>query len=376
MQAWKISGFRNCLLKLQLRIAVALMWLMFFGVPIVALADNAELPTNWPWRGINVTAFDSVPDDLTRLKKELGINMVRIHVNAFWAVKSLNRDEVLKKSIDWLDAELDACEKLGITSVINFELFPLGGDGQQKIATAFWQNKANLDEIVDVTRQLAAHFHKRGKELTAYDILSEPVEVVNGRAHTPAELGALHERILHEVRVNDPQRWVVLAPGPWGVPGGYANYNPPSGSRIVWGVHMYLPHDFTHQGIKEFELGYEYPGRIKLKWWDKTQLKVALQPVLDFQKNHPGPVWVGEFSAVRWAKGGDQYLRDVTEIFDENDWGWAYFSGTGWHGWNPDFDNLFATDAPQDLPQHRVGFQSDRWQTLREIFHKSQPSEH
>jgi endoglucanase len=374
MQAWKINRLFICMLKPRLQIPALLVWMMmFFGLPNVTFADNGGLPTNWPWRGINVTAFDSSPDDLTRLKKALGINMVRLQVGPFWAVKGLNRDEVLRKSIAWVDAELDTCKMLGITSVINFELFPLGGDSQQKINAAFWNNKANLDEIVDVTHQLATHFHERGSELAAYDVLSEPVEVINGKAHTPAELGTLQERILHEVRVNDPQRWVVLAPGPWGGPDGYVNYNPPSGSRIIWGFHMYVPHEFTHQGIKSFKLGYEYPGRIHLKWWDKSQLRITLQPVLKFQDSHPGPVWVGEFSAVRWAKGGEQYIKDLASIFDENGWGWSYFSGTGWHGWNPDYDNLFSTDAPEDWPRHRVGFSSDRWKTLRLIFHKSLP---
>jgi hypothetical protein len=88
--------------------------------------------------------------------------------------------------------------------------------------------------------------------------------------------------------------------------------------------------------------------------------------VLNFQKLHPGPVWVGEFSAVRWAKGGEHYLLDVTDIFKDNKWGWTYFSGLDWHGWNPDFDSEYSTD--QDSAFHRVGLKSERWKTLKEIF--------
>ena len=83
---------------------------------------------------------------------------------------------------------------------------------------------------------------------------------------------------------------------------------------------------------------------------------------------HPAPVYIGSFSAVRWAKGGEEYISDAVSIFNEVNWGWAYFSATGWHGWNPDYDNIFSNDESYKWKEHRVGQDSARWETLRKIF--------
>lgn len=92
-------------------------------------------------------------------------------------------------------------------------------------------------------------------------------------------------------------------------------------------------------------------------------------PLRQFQKQHDVPVMVGEFSAVRWAEGGEQYLNDLAELFDEYGWSWHYFSATGWHGWNPDYNqNYPGKDGVGNWKKDYVGERSVRWQTLREIF--------
>jgi hypothetical protein len=78
-------------------------------------------------------------------------------------------------------------------------------------------------------------------------------------------------------------------------------------------------------------------------------------------------VWVGEFSAVRWASGGEQYIRDLVNVFERNNMGWEYFSFGNWHGWNPDYDNIY-TPPGEDPKAHYVGEKSLRWQTLKTIF--------
>jgi len=183
----------------------------------------------------------------------------------------------------------------------------------------------------------------------------------------PQWKGAL-ENIVSEIRKFDKKRWIVISPGSGGGPGGYANFQPPTDSRLIWGAHMYLPHAFTHQGLKGRARGVVYPGRIRGKYWDKSALREALAPLKQFQKKHSGPIFIGEFSAVRWASGGELYVRDLAAIFDENNWGWTYFSATGWHGMNPDYDDKFSSDNPKEWKSHFVGDTSPRWQTLRSIF--------
>ena len=35
--------------------------------------------------------------------------------------------------------------------------------------------------------------------------------------------------------------------------------------------------------------------------WGKAQLQAALQPAIDFQKAYGVPMYIGEFSAIRWC---------------------------------------------------------------------------
>jgi hypothetical protein len=58
--------------------------------------------------------------------------------------------------------------------------------------------------------------------------------------------------------------------------------------------------------------------------WDKPQLRKALQPVRDFQLAHHVGIYVGEFSALRWAPGACNWLRDCIDLFEEYGWDWTY----------------------------------------------------
>ncbi|MFC1852481.1 hypothetical protein ACFL27_19970 [candidate division CSSED10-310 bacterium] len=48
------------------------------------------------------------------------------------------------------------------------------------------------------------------------------------------------------------------------------------------------------------------------------------------------PIYVGEFSAIRWAPDNSAYyyLRDVIELFEEYEWNWTYHAFREWHGWS------------------------------------------
>ena len=106
------------------------------------------------------------------------------------------------------------------------------------------------------------------------------------------------------------------------------------------------------------------------KVWNAEVLKEVMGPLRVFQKKHQVPVVIGEFSAVRWAEGGEQYIKDLVAIFNDYGWGWLYFSGSGWHGWNPDYNHHFPgkDNGENRWQEDFVGEQSLRWQTLREIF--------
>ena len=88
--------------------------------------------------------------------------------------------------------------------------------------------------------------------------------------------------------------------------------------------------------------------------WDKAQLEEVLQPVVDFQRKYGVHIYIGEFSAIRWAPGDSayRYLKDLIDVFETNGWDWSYHAFREWSGWSvehgPDRQDTTPTPTPTD----------------------------
>ena len=353
------------------------IWLVFAALCHVSVwvsAQELSYPVNWPWHAVSIGFPGGSAADIRRYKTSLNINAVRLDIVPRWYAlrQGMNGDQAFKDALVWTDEMLDTCAALGITAIIHMDHFPMDpSDVAESSSAAFWNDQAESEKIVSVAHQLATRYGTRGKELAAYHVISEPLVYNDGRAISPPQLAELQRRIISEIRKVDKERWIVVSPGPGGLPQGYQQFSAPVASHLIWGAHMYEPHKFTHQGINGRPLGVEYPGSADGRYWDKNELRRLIEPLRLFQQNHPAPVFIGEFSAVRWAKGGEQYLLDIVSIFNEYGWGWDYFSATDWHGWNPDYDESYSTDVPESSwKSHFVGDRSKRWATLKMLFGK------
>jgi len=352
-----------------------LAWVSAFGIVFALLIapstlQAAEMPEGWPWHGVSIGFPEGDPADIERYKQELGIDAVRLQLKLrkYAKRRHLTKEQAWDDGIAWVNRMLDCCSSQDVRAIINISAFPLDPDEDMTQTQAgFWKEKSNLDGVITVAARLAFEFRTRGKELAGYDVMSEPVIVEGGVSRRPEAWPSLLRRIVSTIREHDSHRWIVIVPGPWGGPNGYNDFEPVADSRMIYGVHVYKPHRFTHQGIRDISMGEIYPGMVGFRLWNKERLEQALAPLRRFQQQHDVPVLVGEFSAVRWAKGGEQYIKDLSAIFDDYGWSWLYFSATGWHGWNPDYNQHYPgrrTDASEDF----LGDQSIRWQTLRDIF--------
>lgn len=343
------------------------------GTGYTHAADIQLMPPKWPWHGVSMGFPEATPKDLERYHKELGINVVRLQVKArqFAEKQAISGDKALDAGLLWADEMLDTCARLGVVAVVNISQFPLNPSEPEQKTPEFWRRSESRRGVLTTVRHVVESLRHRGNELVAYDFMSEPVIVRGGKSIAPEPWPELLQQIVTIVNDKDSKRWLLVSPGPWGGADGYLAFDPPTGARLIWGAHIYTPHAFTHQGIREISPGKNYPGLIGWRFWNKNTLRKTLQPLIDFNKQHPGPVFIGEFGAARWAEGGERYLRDLADMIADQGWGWAYFSGTGWHGWNPDYNQHYPgkdEEYPDEWKQDYVGDKSLRWQTLRSIF--------
>lgn len=330
-------------------------------------------PAQWPWRGVAVAFDGAQPADVPMLVDFLRINSISLQIKPRLRASKerIPPREALRKEFQWAADMLDACRAAHIVGILVFYDFPIDPAlGFNQKDHRFWDDPALVGEMVDLAGELAAFCQGRGPELAGYQIQSEPAVRGKGEPRLPQDWPGITERVIRSIRAADPARWIVVSLTLGANPAEYAAAKPLKHERIVYNAHMYLPHQFTHQGLEGYPLGPRYPGRVGLKFWDRNALRDVLQPLAAFGRKHGVPVWIGEFSAARWATGAEQYLTDLVDIFNAEGWGWCYFAygGVG-HAWNPDYDTNFAVakDAASWKPQFQ-GAQSVRWRTLYKMF--------
>lgn len=293
--------------------------------------------------------------DALRALSDWGANLVRYQMTRNWdQVGDVNRDKQdfmrwIDRSLDTLDKILADCEKLGIVVCVDLHT-PPGGRFEDKSMRMFYEPEY-ADFYVEVWRHIAARCKDR-PAVWGYDLLNEPVQ------NRPSPEGcdnywALQERAARAVRAIDPRTAIIVEVDQWDDPGGYDFVKPMAVPGVVYQAHMYRPHAFTHQGVHGGKERWAYPGTIKGVVYDKAALRRELQPVRDFQLAYNVPIYIGEFSAIRWGQGADQYLKDVTEIFEEYGWDWSYHAFREWSGWSLEHGDVESDTQPAAAPPAR-----------------------
>lgn len=216
-----------------------------------------------------------------------------------------------------------------------------------------FQEQRYQDKLIEVWDRIARRY--RGRQVVyAYDLLNEAVEgtVADGLLNWRD----LATKATETIRAIDPGKPIVFEPGPWGGPDGFDFLEPLDLDRVIYSFHMYRPHSFTHQGVHNDRTGIAYPGRIDGQYWDREALREAMRPAIEFQEIFNVHMYVGEFSAIRWAPGdsGYNYLRDVIELFEEYGWDWSYHAFREWDGWSVEHGPDRMDRRPASSPTPRM----------------------
>lgn len=260
---------------------------------------------------------------------------------------------------------LPLCDSLGIKVTLDLHTLP-GGTQYRKeemIRHRLFSDRIWQLEFIRIWEEIAITF-RNAPALWAYDLANEPVEgkVAAGLLnwHQLAKVTS------HAIRALDPKHKIVLEGTPGGGRLSLLQFKPlPALTNLAYSFHFYDPVAFTHQGIINQDT-LTYPGSISGKFWDSTALRQALQPVRDWQLQHHAEIYVGEFSAVRWAPNGSayRYLRECISVFEEWGWSWAYHAWREWDGWSVEYGSQHSDNVPATEP-------TDRLLLLKEFFRKN-----
>jgi hypothetical protein len=271
------------------------------------------------------------------------------------AVSVEGYDAWLEGELKRLDAALPVCEENGLRVVVDLHSPPGGRatvSGYVGSDDRLFTDPACQAKFIAVWQRIATRY-RDARPIWGFDLANEPVEDLVEEGCDDWQ--GLAERAAREIRAIDPRRTIIVEPAAWGGPDGLADLVPLPFSNVVYSVHMYLPHAFTHQGVHGAGPAWRYPGVIDGKLWDKAQLEAALRPVADFERTHGVPIYIGEFSAIRWAPDDSarRYLEDLIAIFEERGWDWSYHAFREWSGWSVEHGSDRATTAPAATPTGR-----------------------
>ncbi|CAF3387030.1 unnamed protein product [Rotaria socialis] len=255
----------------------------------------------------------------------------------------------LESALKHLDSMLSVCRQLGIHILVDLHT-PPGGRNSENECNLF-KEKRFQDAFLTLWEKIARRY-KDESVIWGYDLVNEPVE--GTMPDTLMDWRELAIVTVQRIRAIDSQHAIIIEAAPWGGPGALANFEPLPFEKIVYSFHMYEPGEFTHQNVYNDIPPISYPGVISGQMWNKEQLRHNLNRVLNWQRDYNVHIYVGEFSAIRWAPGDSAYayLRDNIDIFEENGWDWAYHAFREWPGWSVehigDKNNTQRAPVPTD----------------------------
>ena len=306
-------------------------------------------------RGVMSPAREMTEDDFKTLHS-WGATLLRYQMIRSWHGVNTNQD--LDEFGRWLDGKLDhfdsfvlpMANKYGIMVVLDMHVPPGGRDVLGDMHMFYEEKYAS--NFIETWRRIAKRFKGR-KGIYGYDLINEPAQRL---ATMPGlDYWSLQVRAAEAIRSEDPLTPIVIESNNWDGPSTFSYLSPVKLTNVIYQVHMYAPMDFTHQWVLGMRQStFAYPNAEK--GWGPKFLRETMKPVLDFQRKHGARIYVGEFSAVCWAPGAENYIRDCIGMFEEYGWDWTYHAYREWAGWSVEHEgkDVGSLRSSPDNPRKRA----------------------
>lgn len=275
----------------------------------------------------------------------LGANIVRLSFDTLPLINKTRPYAINQEALLQLERIIKKCEKEKIYLILDMHTAPgLKGayttDGNDEL----WLNETYQSILITSWGEIAKKYKDYSPYLLAYDILNEPSMSPIYNQGEKGDWNLLANKIVQEIRRIDKSITIILEPAIKVTPSGKRNTSPEALSdlrpiidkNIVYSPHIYIPLTYTHQGLgSEFFIPRSYPGFFESKYWDKSQLRTALDPIREFQEKNNANIFIGEFSAINTAPGRNLYIQDLISLFKDYGWGWSYHDYSNSNYWSP-----------------------------------------
>ena len=307
-----------------------------------------------------------------------GANVIRIQMLPAKFASNLGKPflDAWPSFLDQLEQQVLSAEQQGLKVVVDLHEPPfdsLAGFDDN----SFW-NRSDLEPaLIKAWHDIAERLLPHRNSIWGYDLLNEPLN----RSQLPGvatQWRPLAIKILQTIRKLDPDTWIVFEPGPGSLFSGFKNLEPLPDKHIIYSAHFYDPQTFTHQGvgvpagtdlaIAMEQINVPYPSSANGVVVDKAYLESLLKDADNFQARWKVPIYVGEFSVIKWApkESAKQWLTDITDLFDQRGWSWTYHAFREFLGWDLEYDESFWMEGFPIPPP--VNYETDRAKIIKNAF--------
>ncbi len=268
------------------------------------LGNYLEAPRDANW-GVRIQ------DEHFQLIKEAGFSSIRLPVRWPDYAADTAPYRIQESFFRRVDHLLDAALKADLNVVLNIHHF----EGLDKDPGAY------QDKFVALWRQIALRYRDQPEGLY-FELNNEPHEALNDRWNEILRLG------LAALRETNPTRPAIVGPVSWNSIKSLPLLDLPDDPRLIVTVHMYNPHEFTHQGASW--VSQRVRSIRNLQWGSDQELRALrdeLQQAADWGRQHRRPIYLGEFGAYQ-AAPMDSRLRwtaAVARTAEELGMSWSYW---------------------------------------------------
>jgi endoglucanase len=311
----------------------------------------------------------AIDDHAFKDMRAWGANVVRLQVFPVgWARRYAGGKSLWDGwpvTLDSVEAFVRAAGAAGLKVVVDLHEAPMPGVPNDR--SAMWQSADLAPNFCHAWADIARRLLPLRSVVWAYDLYNEPLNR-DEWPRPPTGWRPLADAIVRTIRTIDADTWLVYEVGPGSTFTGFENLTPFGDHRMIYGAHIYEPGAFLKQGMSgEAPAGsLHYPGRIGLTYWDRGRLETVVAPAVAFQAHYHIPVFIGEFSVIRWAPHDDavRWLSDVVSIMEEHRWSWCYHAFREYNGWSLEYDEKPWHD--HDADPGPVSYVTDRAKVIRD----------
>jgi hypothetical protein len=314
--------------------------------------------------------------DFNRLAA-LGANYVNISTAGLFKIKPpYTVDEEAVASLDHL---LEMTAAADLFAVITFRTGPgrsefaiIGGGNwlpdKSYIVETVWTDVSARAAWAEMWR-VTAERYRDNPTVIGYDLMCEPnsnaaldiwdPEIFFAQyTGTGYDWNAWYPDLVSAIREVDTNTPILVGGNDYSSVEWLPYLQPVEDPHIVYTIHQYSPHVYTHQ--EPPQLTRAYPGTFDTNYdnsvetFDHAWLENLLGIATEFQSAQHVVLAVNEYGLERWEPGGADYVRDEITLFDQYGWNYAIWQ---WHASWPllaegdnSFNFLFGQD-PANLTE-------------------------